>query len=367
MSGAALMLLAQSLALPTGLVSAALLARWLSPAGYGVFALASVLVAWVEWCIPSAFTRASTKFIAASSDPLEVGSSVLRLHLAAGVVVGAALWLAAPALASALGEASLAGAIRLYAPDVPLFAAATAHRAILTGTGRFNEVAAATAARWLVRLALMAALVGAGLGVEGAVAAVVLTSLVELALLRRGARPRLFGRAGVPLRGLLAFAAPLFLASVSLRLLDKLDIFALKWLGATTEEAGFYGAAQNLTFASSLIALTFAPVLLATLSHAVRDGEEALARALSRDSMRAVLWLMPFAALAAGASGEIVGLIFGAEFGPAAVPLAPLVVGAVALLMLSVANTTLIAGDRPRWALAVVAPLPAAAVLGHMA
>src|SRR3989442_4908400 len=47
------------------------------------------------------------------------------------------------------------------------------------------------------------------------------------------------------------------------------------------------------------------PLLLATLSRLLRDGRASLAREISRNAMRAVLGLLPVAAMIAGATHEI--------------------------------------------------------------
>ena len=55
--------LAEALILPTGIITAAFLARRLGPEGYGLFALAATLVAWIEWSITSIFARATIKLV----------------------------------------------------------------------------------------------------------------------------------------------------------------------------------------------------------------------------------------------------------------------------------------------------------------
>ncbi len=54
---------AEALLLPTGLLIVSILTRRLGPAGYGQFALAATLVAWIEWSITAALARPTVKFI----------------------------------------------------------------------------------------------------------------------------------------------------------------------------------------------------------------------------------------------------------------------------------------------------------------
>jgi O-antigen/teichoic acid export membrane protein len=80
--------------------------------------------------------------------------------------------------------------------------------------------------------------------------------------------------------------------------------------------------------------------------------------------MRLVLGIFPFAALVAGAAPEIVHLIFGQRFLSAATPLALLIFGAVALMMISVVSAILIGSGKPGWAAALAVSLVPMALTG---
>ena len=98
-------------------------------------------------------------------------------------------------------------------------------------------------------------------------------------------------------------------------------------------------------------------ILLSTITRLLLNGETEAARNLGRDAMRLVLGIFPFAALVAGAAPGIVRLIFGQRFLSAAAPLAPLIFGAVALMMISVVSAILIGSGKPGWAVALAALL----------
>jgi O-antigen/teichoic acid export membrane protein len=143
-----------------------------------------------------------------------------------------------------------------------------------------------------------------------------------------------------------------------------LDLVLLKALGASAAQAGIYGAAQSLSLVPRLFALSFSPILLATLTQLARSGNGEAMRKVGRDAMRLVLGLCPFVALAAGAAPEIVRFTFGEPFLPAAPLLVLLIFGSVPLLMVSVASAILIAADRPGDTLAVAGPLVPLAIFG---
>ena len=264
-----------------------------------------------------------------------------------------------------LGEPSLAGYLRLLALDIPIFGLAQAHRNILIGLGKYQQRAWLSACRWLTRLALIVALVGSGLSVNGAVGALIGASVVELIVARRFVKVSLWRRSDFPVIRLLTAAAPLFLLGICLRLFDKVDLFILKALGTSAAQAGLYGAAQNLTIVAGLFAMAFSPLLLSTLTRLLRDGQEAHARAMARDSLRLAILLLPCAAMVAGAAPEIVQLVAGPQFSQAAPLLRWLIVSASGSVLISVATGILIALDRSWWTVAVGGPMLLATVTGQ--
>jgi O-antigen/teichoic acid export membrane protein len=216
------------------------------------------------------------------------------------------------------------------------------------------------------RLLLIVLLVELGLAVPGAILGSIGASLADIPIGRCYIRPTPFHRPRCATRQLWDYAVPLFLAALSLRLYEKLDLFALKALGATAEQAGMYGAVQSLALVPGIFALAFSPLLLATLSRTLRAGDSSLAREISRDALRVPLVLLPFAGLTAGAAHEIIGLIFGAAFLPATPLLALLIFAAVALVMLSVVTAILTAADKPGWTFVLTGPLVLLALIGHL-
>src|SRR5437773_12508034 len=91
--------LAEALLLPTGLITAAFLTRKLAPEGYGLFAVAASLVAWIEWSITAIFSRAAFKLIGEADDWRPIGSALARIHLALGGGMALLLCLSAGSIA----------------------------------------------------------------------------------------------------------------------------------------------------------------------------------------------------------------------------------------------------------------------------
>ncbi len=356
----------EALLFPTGLLTAIFLTRSLGPHGYGLFTVAATIITWIEWSATSIFSRTTIKFVSEAEDWRPVGTTVLQQHLLVSASAAFLLCLSAVPIATLLGEPQLTAYLLLFAPEIILFAAARAHRSILMGLGGFSGQAIAGASRWIARLILMVFLVGLGFSVPGAILGSVGASLVELVFSRFYVRPSLFCDEPFPVKKLWDYAWPLFLYSLSMRFYDKLDLLMLKVLGGTAEQAGIYGAAQNLSLIPTIFALSFGPVLLSNLTRTLRLGEIQHAKKMSREAMRLVLLILPFAALTAGTSSEIVGLIFGEPFLPAAPLLAVLMFGAVAFVGISVNTAILIAADKPNWTFAFTGPMVPLAAIGHL-
>lgn len=370
-SGTVWVFLAEALIFPTGLVTAGILTRSLGQEGYGVLTLVSVLVSWVEWTITSIFARTAIKFVSDADDWRPVGTVIAQLHVGIGAAATVVLWVFAQPIAELLDIPTFVPYLRLYAIDIPIFCLAYAHRQLLVGRGLYPARAVASAGRWTMRLAIIALLVEwAGWSIEGAIVGSLAASIVELVICRWFVRPPLLQRSSFPPQRLFGYALPLFLFATSLRLFDKLDLFMLKILGGTVQEAGVYGAAQNLAFVPGIFALSFSPLLLSTLNRTLRSGEaDALAQAkrTGLNAVRVVIGLVPFAALAAAAAVPIVTVVYGEAFAVAGPVLAVLIFAAMALMMISVVTAILTAADRPNLTAALVAPMLPISAIGYLA
>ena len=366
MRGGFRVLVAESLLIPSGLLTAAYLGRRLGPDGYGIFMVAAALVAWVEWGLTGVFARASVKFVAEAADWRPIGSTIASVHLALATAAAALLAASAGGIARVMDMPALVLPLRLFALDIPLFCLAQAHRSILVGTGNFGARALAAASRWVSRLLLVILCVELGLSIYGAVLGSIGASLVEVVVCRRVIRPTLSARATLGVGRLWSVVGPLLVSALALRLYDRLDLVALSALGGTPQQAGHYGAAQNLALL---------PGLVGTLlrAAAARDAHPGLSRSRARRratprQQRDALGAAPGPARRALRRREpgIVRLVFGPAFMPTAPLIGPLLFSAVAVVMVAVCTSILTAAGRPGLTAAFTAPLPLAAGLAYL-
>lgn len=363
--GATWISVAEALMLPTGFLTVVFLTRQLGPEGYGIFALAATLITWIEWSISSIFSRPTIKFVGESSDWKAVATVVLRTQLGFSLLAALGLVITAPWIASLLHEPVLTRLLWLFALEIPLFNLTQAHQNILTGLGQFTPRALASAIRWIARLLFIVCLVELGLSIPGAIVGSLAAMGLSLAVCRRYIHPPLWRSSNFPAKQLASYALPLFFASLAVRLYEKVDLVALKALGGTVEAAGFYAVAQNLALLGQLASPALVSVLLSTLSQLISQGNQPEAKSLIRSSLRIVLLQLPLAGLVVGSAPEIIQVLFGRQFAPAAPLFAVLILAAVAAVMVAATSAVLIASEKPQWTFVLAAPMPILALAGH--
>lgn len=348
--------LADAVVLPAGILTAAYLARALGPGDYGLLMIAMSVTMTIEWALVSMFSRASVKFVSEAEDWRPAAASAFRMQTGVGATVGAGLFLFASPLSHLLHEPALAGLLRWLAIAIPFASAAAACRNVLTGRGHYGERAAAAAIRWGSRPLLVILCVQLGLGLTGAVLGGLLSAGLGWVIAHAYARVPILVRGVRPAASLWRFVLPLFTLALSLRVVDKLGLILLLALGAGTREAGWYAAAQGFCVAPALVIQSFTPLLLGAIALASRQGDAAQLRRLIRNAFRVVAGLVPFMAYGAGAAPEIVRLIFGPAFAPAADLVVPMLAGTFAVATISITSAMLAAGDRARQATTLVWP-----------
>jgi len=365
LEGTVRIFLAEGLMLPTGLLTVAFLTRTLGPETYGIYTLAAAIASWLGWTTTSIYSRSAIKFVSEASDWQTVGSFVLRLSLLAGCGAALLLVLLAPFIADLFDAATLSFYLQLFALEVLFISLSNGHKTILTGLGDFRARSIISSGHWLLRLVLIVLFVELGFSLAGAVLGSVVASFLELLISRFFIRPSLCVQGSFPLRRFWSYSLPLFLFVISMRLFDKLDLFALKMLGGAAADVGIYAAAQNLTLVPGIFAVSFSTPLLTIMTRMLHSGLQQEARDLASGAMRVVVLMLPFAGVCAGAAPEIVQFIFGPAFIPAARLLVVLIFASIALVMISIVAAILTAAGKPSWTISLTAPILPVSVLGY--
>lgn len=358
--------LADGLVLPTGLIISIVLSRRLGPDGYGQVLLVLGVILQIEWAITSVLSRPTIKYISDSDNWHPVGTTVLRAHLYLSMVAALIVATLAGPIAHAINAPHIAPLLRLMALDIPLFCLAQAHRNILMGIGGYQKYAAISAARWIVRAVLVTGLVLAGFSVAGALLGNIGASLIELIIARSQIQPSLWNRAAHPLRSMLDFIAPLLIFTFCVRFYTGIDLFALKALGGSVDDAGIYGTARAVTLAVSTFGFAIAPVLLANLSRMERTGKHDQARRIAWEAVRLILGTFPFAGLIAGSAVHMITLVYGPAFVAGAEPLPFLLFSALLQVIMANSAMTLVAAGNPSLPMKIAAPLVPLTMILHL-
>ncbi len=366
--GTALVFFGEALAFPTGLVIVIFLTRRLGPEHYGLFVLVSTLINWVEWSMQSIFSRSVVKLIGETKDWRPVAAQIVKVNFTFGVCAAGLLWIAAEGIGVLFKEPAIAGYARLFALEIPLFCLGRAYRSIMVGAGYFSQRALCTAVHFIGRLFLIVLFVQLGFSIPGVIAAHILAALLDLVVIHFFCVPSLlFSPSRGSLRQLLFDSIPLFMFAISMRFYSKMDLFMLKILGGTKDQAGFYSVAQSLSQGLGIFALSFSPILIAGLSHALRTQDMSSAKRMARQAMRLTLLWLPWITLASSSAKGFIPIIFSETFVPAASIFSLLIFGAWGLLMISVTTAILTSAAKPGWTLALAAPMVCLAGLGHWA
>lgn len=365
LGGVMVTLVAEGIALPAGLITAAVMTRGLGPEIYGSFIVVATTVATLEWLLIAIYARAVVKFVAEAGDWPPVAATSFRAYVLSGLAIGGAIWLLAAPVAAALNDPTLATYFRMFAPQIPLFAVGAGCKGVLAGRGHYRAQAVASAIGWTARASFIVLLVGLGHGIQGAILGSITGTAVGALVALGLVGAAVWGRPGLPIRDLFQLALPAFFAMLFARLLDQVGIWSLEAFGTDAAEVGFYGAAMNVLMVTSMIAAAVTPALVSTLSAARHSGDHEGVERVSQGALRFGLVLFPFAAIVAGASGELVPMLFGGPFSPAAPLMALLIVGAIARANVVLIAAMLVSISRAWTAAAVAAPLPVLAVIAH--
>lgn len=287
------------------------LARLLTPADYGLFAIAlSVQLVGqniAELGLPAALVRM------AETPSEELQAATIGFLLAVTAAIAAALLLAAYVIVPALGATSevlQVTAITLLA--LPIYAARAVPMAMLDRQMRFGRVAAVEAADTVGFnvFALSAALAGGGVfSLAGAVPVGALLGAGAAWLVSDAARLPRFDLSRV--RPLIGFGSRVSVLGV---LYLGRDLGYVSLIGAVggAPMAGFYAMAKRLFSFPTALAAAVARVMLPTLS---QSGEERPLRASRMLGQIALVCGLPLA-LVAGAIQPFVNVVLGPEWLP---------------------------------------------------
>lgn len=334
------------------------LARALGPENFGIWALVLSIITWSEHASFSLWTRSVPKFVSAAGEKWrEVANSALVGGLFWFTAWCGLLLILAPLIAESLGESLLTAYLRLFALDLPVFGAGVLLLSVLAGREKYNISAGGSVLYWAAKLVFMCGLVAAGLGIRGAIIGSIAASVIGLCWAWRYSGVRI-AKPTFPLRQLIAFSIPVMLAAVLFKLLQTVDLWMVKGLLNDNVLAGQYGVAIGVIQTGIMLAVALNVTVLPAVSREISENREESVQNTVRQAYRFLFVVMGLlVAIMAAASTPIITLVFSEQYAEAGIPAAILTGGALALSILGIGQTILIAASRPTWALWAMLPL----------
>jgi O-antigen/teichoic acid export membrane protein len=299
-------------------LSGVVLARLLSPADYGVFAVALVAMTLLQ-----AFNElgVSLAVVRWQRDVREFAPTVMTISMASSTVLYAGTWFVAPAFCAAMGSPGAVGVLRVLCIAVVLDGIAAVPAAILNREflqrRRFASDVASFVCNTAVTIVLAAGGAGAMSFAAGRIAGNVASVVCYLALCPVRVRP---GWNPALTRELLRFGLPLAGASLLVLSITNVDQIVV---GALSDDAtlGFYLMAFNVSsWPMTVFSEAARRVSLAGFSRLV-DDPPALQAALTRGLGLLMAMAVPAAVMLAAYAESLLVVVYGPKWAPAAVAL----------------------------------------------
>jgi O-antigen/teichoic acid export membrane protein len=305
------------------IVCAVVLARILGPQSYGVIAAATVYINLMALLLDQGLSAA---LIQRPEVTRRMAGATAMLNLVVAGLLGAATWFAAPRVSDFFGVDQLEPILRLLACAIPLKALAITPRAMLSREMQLHRVGAAD-----IAAAAAGSVAGIGAALAGAgpwsmVYQVVATDLVCSSLLlaaSRGPLPNFAFRAVAPL---FRFSASVFATDCLAYFSRNMDnILVGRVLGVSA--LSLYGMAYRiLVVPVQLIGQTVNRVMFPAFARSAGRREEVAASLVAATRVLAIS-AIPLMTFVACAAPELIDLVLGPEWLPAAALVSVLAIG----------------------------------------
>lgn len=330
--GGLLIAFSQVLLAVASYVVAAILARGLGPAFYGIYGVVYSFLLTMELIGRMGIPQATSRMVAqrgSRASRLEATGFTLCFLVSLGLFC--VFWLAAPVLASVLniGENGT-WYFRVAALDIPFYGLFFVFSEILTGRRDYVGVTIGYTVYCLAKVIGVVLLWAIGPTVTNALLLNVAASLLGVCFMayRVGAQSLRFRLAFW--RPVLHLAVPIAVAITGTQLLNSVDLWALNAIGVdiADEVKGYYVAATTLARMPTIAAFVFTAVLIPSVSRAVGMGDPALVLDTVKGALRFLLLiLVPGCVLIGVQAAPLMALLFSDPYAAGADLLRILIVG----------------------------------------
>jgi O-antigen/teichoic acid export membrane protein len=299
-----------------GYVIAVILARGLGPVAYGVYGLIMSMLLWLEVASDFGVQRATIKLIPQSENAGAVARTSAACLLTVTMILFAICWVAAPAIARSFDIENGAWLVRIAILDIPVNGLYLAYQGILQGHRRFGTVSVALILYSSAKVGGIILLLAIGVSVASALIVNVLATVAALLFLVTRYRPGIGFSDRAIVHSIVKVAIPIGVYIVTNRFVLSSHLWALPWLGGTSDESiGLYVAAWNVAQLPTVVTFVITGVLLASVSGALGKNDRELAHRYLQSACRfVIIVLAPMCVLGALDATPIMEFIFSADY-----------------------------------------------------
>ena len=333
----------QLLFIASGYIIHAYLGRLLKPADYGRYGIIVTLATMSIVLIGDGIPKALSKFISQFPEQeLVIKKKAALLQTGLVLAVTVAYYFAAPLIAAFLRDDTLIPLIRLSAPIIPAFAAASFYNHYFNGLRQFGIQSMQSGVRGIMRIAAIlvsAYYFGLNGAIIGYIIAPILVSIFAFITDKRRKEKVHQGSRDVSYRTLINFALGIVGFMVAYNLVINIDLFLTKRILADDYLVGIYNAVINIGRIPFYLFSNLAFILLPTISNLLEKRSREEARILIQQSMRYLMMLIiPVTAALIIYSNEIITLLYSSRYVEGNMSLKIMLFGASALTVFYVAT-----------------------------
>lgn len=311
------LLMARAVFMVFSYLSSVILARILGPAGFGIYGVLISLLVWLEMVGAAGVPGALGKLIPDRHEDADlVEGSALFLLLPAALVLLAAGWLAAPAVARVFDLRDGARLFRLAILDIPFAVLYAGYSGMLMGRRLFGLLSVSQTILGAAKLLGITALIVLGVSVERALIVNVAASCAALLVLvvrHRSPRLRSVERFVHPL---VSIGIPIAVFAVALQVLTSIDLWSLGSLWEGSDAVlGWYVAALKIGQTLMVIPVVQSGVVLSSVAWALaRHDHVGAHRHVLEASRFALLLTVPACVIVGTSASPLMALIYSTPY-----------------------------------------------------
>jgi len=356
LTGALAVMTAQASVLVLGYLTHLWVGRLLGPGPYGIYGIVlsiqTIFGLFLTLGVPVAIARYVARDEEHARSILRQGS---QLQVGIALVVALLMGLGSSAIATALGDSSLAALITFSAVVIFSQAAYPIYVQFFSGMHLFNRQALITTLYAVVKAIGALSLIYV-FGVYGAFAGFLVGGVVAGIVGWWWSR-KVGGLAikHLPRTAFLKFAGMYVFILVGLQILISLDLFMVKALLHDNVQAGYYNAAVTLSRIPYMLLQALGFILLPSVARLTKPGTSAkdAVSFIAQTIRYLIMLIVPSVALAAATSKPLIRLFFSAEYTPAAPVLSVLMIGLGSLAFYLLLTNIVAGANKARVSLAL--------------